>query len=96
MLKLFVLRGVHERHRAVGEQHQPYTAEQGGGEGRGRVRPGGGIRAVPGVAPVCVFSVATAPSWTVARRDRRRPERCGRRRSRVVSRDAAPRVGRRI
>jgi len=59
---------VHERYRAVGEQHQPDIAEQGGGEGRGRVRPGRRVWAVPGVAPVRIFPVATTPAWHVAGR----------------------------
>jgi len=68
---------VHERYGAVGEQHQPDIAEQGSGEGRGRVRPGRRVRAVPGVAPVRVFPVATTPARHVAGRGRRRSIRRG-------------------
>lgn len=73
-----VRRCMHERYGAVGEQHQPNITEQGGGKSGRRVRPRRRLRAVPGVAPVRVVPVATAPARTVAGRNLRQPERRGR------------------
>lgn len=91
-----VCRSMHERYGAVGEQHQPDTAEQGGRKGGGRVRSGRRVRAVPGVAPVRVFPVAATPARHVARRGRGWSISCGRR-SVVVRRTAdTPRTFRRV
>lgn len=93
---VYVCRSLHERYGAVGEQHQPDIAEQSGREGCGWVRSGRRVRAVPGVAPVRVFSVAATPARHVARRGRGRSISCGR--SRVVVRRTAdaPRTVRRV
>lgn len=85
-------RCVHERHRSVGEQHQPNITEPGGREGSSRVRPRRRIRSVPSVSPVRFVPVATASARVVAGCVRfRNGRRAGSQRH--VRRPFAPRTG---
>lgn len=93
---MLICRSVYERYSAFGEQHQSDTPEQGGGEGRGRIRPGRRVRTVPGVTSVRVVPVATAPTRHVAGCGRGRSVCRGRGRVVVWWTADAPRTGRRV